>query len=371
MGMLSAQRRLHRETSLHVGPGRWGVQTGGRVAVRQGHHESALQRRDVFPKFFRGVSEISAGIGSLKFFRLGDGLCFRGRILARVIVEQSRHRRGIRAHFLDRLRKPLVDRAVHQPVGEPEHRNHGQERQQQADHHQARAELRTGHACPPFGIEFQQVASKNDGQRHEREEDQAAQSGKKQKLLIAVGADEFQIERGLRHQDREQQKSADRQRDHDARRPEVLVSSRIGFGAAKSRSHYRTARERESLAGCRWSFALRRISRKVRQASTNDRRLTTANHRLTTPRPQLIPQRPIRRLGSIVLIEQQRRSLRVLRVRSDPGVLVREPPGLDRRASAMSEAGRCDLAIHVGLPLQVFRAGVTARRRRAGRRPSR
>ena len=58
------------------------------------------------------------------------------------------------------------------------------------------------------------VAPENEGQRHEGKENQAAQSGKKEKLLIAVRANELQIERGLQHQDGEQQKSADRQRDH-------------------------------------------------------------------------------------------------------------------------------------------------------------
>ena len=156
-------------------------------------------------QFFRGFIEIPAGQSPLEFVRLCNGLCFRGRILARVVIEQRRHGCGIRSHFLDRLREPFVDGAVHQPIREPEHGNYRQKRQQQADHHQARAELGTGHALPPFRVELQQVASENDRQRHEGEENQAAQSGKKQDLLIAVGADELQIERGLQHQDREQQ----------------------------------------------------------------------------------------------------------------------------------------------------------------------
>ncbi len=141
MGVLSAQGRLHREDRLHGGPARRSVQTGGHVAACHGQNESALQRRPVLPKFRAGDGEIFAGKGSLKFVRLCDGLRFRGCVLARVIIEQSRHGLGIRAHFFDRLREPLVDGAVHQPIREPEHRNHGQKRQQQADHHQARAEL--------------------------------------------------------------------------------------------------------------------------------------------------------------------------------------------------------------------------------------
>ena len=58
MGVLSAQGRRHREAILHVGPLRRGVQTGGHVAVSlQRQNESALQRRDVFPKFFSGFRE--------------------------------------------------------------------------------------------------------------------------------------------------------------------------------------------------------------------------------------------------------------------------------------------------------------------------
>ena len=209
--MFPTQRRLQWETVFHRRPWRRWVHTCRSIAVRQGHRKSALKRWNVLPEFVVGSGGVSARQGSLKLFRLGDGLRFRSRILARVIVEQSRHGRGIGAHFFDWLGKPFIDRAVHQPVREPEHGNHGQERKQQAHHHQAGAEFRSRHALPPFGVELQQVAPEDDRQRHERKEDQAAQSGKKQKLFVAVGADELQIERGLRDQDRKQQKSTDGQ----------------------------------------------------------------------------------------------------------------------------------------------------------------
>src|SRR5208283_1726490 len=94
MRVLSVQSRLQREAILHVVPERGGVQAGRRAPIRQGQNESALQRRDVFPKLFGGCREISARKRSLKFVRLRDGLCFRGRILARVIIEQRRHGGG-------------------------------------------------------------------------------------------------------------------------------------------------------------------------------------------------------------------------------------------------------------------------------------
>ena len=130
MGVLSAQRRLHREADPSCRP-RAQACSDWRLALpfASATHETALQRRDVFPEFFIDGRKISTGKSTSKLVRLRDRLRFRGRILARVIIEQRRHGRRIGAHLLDRLGKPLVDRAVHQPVREPEHGNHGQERQ--------------------------------------------------------------------------------------------------------------------------------------------------------------------------------------------------------------------------------------------------
>src|SRR5713101_5469589 len=56
----------------------------------------------------------------------------------------------------------------------------------------------------------------------------------------------------------------------------------------------------------------------------------------------------------IVTIERQSRTLRVLRVRSDPGILVREAPCLDRRASRMRQTSTGNLAINIRLQLQIL-----------------
>jgi hypothetical protein len=74
---------------------------------------------------------------------------------------------------------------------------------------------------------------------------------------------------------------------------------------------------------------------------------TTNDHRLTTPCRQRLPQRLVGRLCPIVPIKRQRPAWRMLRVRSDPGIFVREAPCLDRRASGMRQTGGGNLAIDV------------------------
>ena len=87
-------------------------------------------------------------------------------------------------------------RAVHQPVGEPEHHDDGKEREQQSAHHQAGAELRSQNAQPPLGKKLQQIAGQDEGQGHEQQKDQDGESGKKQKrkALLSVGVKKRQIE---------------------------------------------------------------------------------------------------------------------------------------------------------------------------------
>ena len=66
------------------------------------------------------------------------------------------------AHFFDRAREPLIERTVHQAIGEPEHHDDGKEREQQSAHHQASAKLRSQDAQPPFREKFQKISRQNE-----------------------------------------------------------------------------------------------------------------------------------------------------------------------------------------------------------------
>ena len=65
---------------------------------------------------------------------------------------------GIRPDFFYRTGKPLVDRAVHQSVSEPEHNDDRQYGQQQSDYHHAGAELGSQYTQTTLGKQFQQIA---------------------------------------------------------------------------------------------------------------------------------------------------------------------------------------------------------------------
>src|SRR5208283_2613366 len=125
------------------------------------------------------------------------------------------------------LGEPFINRAVHQPVGKPEHGDDGQERQQQIYDDEPCAELRSRYALAALSIELQQVAPQHQRQGDKGKEDHPRQRGEKEKLLVAVGADELQIERGLCDQEREQQKRADREPDHG-----FPPARGLGFGVA-------------------------------------------------------------------------------------------------------------------------------------------
>ena len=67
------------------------------------------------------------------------------------------------------------------------------------------------------------------------------------------------------------------------------------------------------------------------------------------------------RFGRVVGIERQRCTLRVMRMRADPGILVGETPGLKCRAARMREARPGDLPVDLCLSRQVLRRGSSIR----------
>ena len=127
MRILSAQGLGERKAALHLRPDGRTVESGGDFTIEQGDDESALKGRDVLLQFVVEAGGIFVREGVLKFFGLGDGLGFRGGVESGVVEEQRGHGGSIGADLFDGLREPLVDGAVHEPVGEPEHGNHGQE----------------------------------------------------------------------------------------------------------------------------------------------------------------------------------------------------------------------------------------------------
>ena len=73
------------------------------------------------------------------------------------------------------------------------------------DNHQTRPELGSDHSEPPLRVELQQVSPQDDRQCDEEKEDQGGESREEKKLLIAVGTDEFEIERCLQYENSQQQ----------------------------------------------------------------------------------------------------------------------------------------------------------------------
>ena len=76
---------------------------------------------------------------------------------------------------------------------------------------------------------------------------------------------------------------------------------------------------------------------------------------------QRILQRIIGGFRMIIPVEQERRPLGMLRVRADPGVFVCEAPGLEGSASWMRETRESDLAIDIGLQLQIRGKSIAVR----------
>jgi len=77
--------------------------------------------------------------------------------------------------------------------------------------------------------------AEDDRQRHERKEDQAAQSGKKQKLFVAVGLMNFRLNEACATRIASSRKAPMANPITAFRRPEGRVSSRIGSVAAKAK----------------------------------------------------------------------------------------------------------------------------------------
>ncbi len=115
--------------------------------------------------------------------RTRDGIRFAARVVGGVARHHGGHASGFLAQLLDRPGEPLLDGAVHQQVGELEEEDDGQERKQEGAHHHAGAELRAEHTDAALGVELEQVASEDKGQRDEDEEDERAQGGEEQRLL--------------------------------------------------------------------------------------------------------------------------------------------------------------------------------------------
>src|SRR6266404_4853986 len=108
--------------------------------------------------------------GMLSFWRKGNGECLSPGILRGISRQQSRHQSGVLPHLLHRGRKPLIDGAIHEPVREPEHHDHGEEREQQAADHQSRTELGSEHAQAPLGEQLDEVATQNKSKSNKEQE---------------------------------------------------------------------------------------------------------------------------------------------------------------------------------------------------------
>ena len=102
-------------------------------------------------------------------------------------------------------RKPLIDRVVHQAVGEPEHHDHRKEREQQAADHQASAKFRSQNPQPAFGEELEQIPHQHESERDEEQKDQQFERSEDHNLLIAVRSEKIQVEGNLGDESRQQQ----------------------------------------------------------------------------------------------------------------------------------------------------------------------
>ncbi len=122
---------------------------------------------------------------------------FRLRIFGSIGREQRCHGCGVFANLFNRTREPLLDRSIHQPVGEEKHHDDWHRREEQRADNHAGAKLRANHAQTPFDEELEQIARENERQRDEQQKNENGQRRKKQELAVAVWRNEFEIERGL------------------------------------------------------------------------------------------------------------------------------------------------------------------------------
>jgi hypothetical protein len=147
-------------------------------------------------------------------------------VLHGIVGEQCDHGVSVRPDFFDGSRKPFIDGAIHQSIGEPVHHHdrHGGEKQGAGYH--AGSEFGSQHSQTALREKLQQVAHQDEGERHEEQEDERGKRGENHDFLIVSGMQEVQVEGRLRNQDGEQQKHRDRQQDDDL----LAVGSLHGSG---------------------------------------------------------------------------------------------------------------------------------------------
>ncbi len=194
-----------------------GIPTADLFALGQSQSKSALQRWLAAAEFILQAGIICDLESAVGCGRLGNFHCFLPGVVAGVVGEQRHQPARVLLQLVHRTGEPLVDRAVHQGIGEHEHgQRRGKREQQRADHH-ARLKTRPQHAQPSLGIQLKQVAEQDEGKGYQQQKDQRGERHQEQSLLRGTGT-QVQIKGLLRENQTQEQNNHQGQR-HQHRAP--------------------------------------------------------------------------------------------------------------------------------------------------------
>ena len=169
---LALHRGQVRNRREHHSPRQRRAKAGLDLSLVKRQREAALQRHLVRAELLHQRAELARMVGLQRLWIGRDRPRFGQRVLSRVTAQQVGHCRVAPVDFLNRLREPLVDRPVHQSVGEQKHGDHRPKREHQCAQHHLAPEARACRPGLPLQVELQQRAQQHENQRHQRHENQ-------------------------------------------------------------------------------------------------------------------------------------------------------------------------------------------------------